>query len=51
MLKIRLQLQKTLPGSPSYLGPWGILKQVVAQEGIKGEQLMQTLQVQWHCIR
>lgn len=36
MLKIRLQLQQTLPGTQGYLGPWGMLRQIIAHEGIKG---------------
>eukprot|EP00878_Enallax_costatus_P029728 GHUV01032271.1.p1 GENE.GHUV01032271.1~~GHUV01032271.1.p1 ORF type:complete len:187 (+),score=55.07 GHUV01032271.1:304-864(+) len=36
MLKIRLQLQQTLPGAPGYLGLWGMLRQVIAQEGLQG---------------
>lgn len=38
MLKIRLQLQQTWPGKAGYLGPWGMLRQVIAQEGLRGEQ-------------
>lgn len=43
MIKIRLQLQHALPGSPGYLGPWGMLRQITAQEGLKGER--QTLRI------
>jgi hypothetical protein len=39
LLKIRMQLQKPLPGTPGYLGPWGTLQQVVRQEGVHGERL------------
>jgi hypothetical protein len=37
LLKIRLQLQHALPGMPGYVGPWGMLHRVVAQEGVLGE--------------
>lgn len=37
LLKIRMQLQGPLPGSPGYLGPWAMLQQVVRQEGLRGE--------------
>ncbi|KAF6265536.1 mitochondrial carrier domain-containing protein [Scenedesmus sp. NREL 46B-D3] len=36
LLKIRLQLQHALPGMPGYVGPWGMLRRVVAQEGVLG---------------
>ena len=36
LLKIRLQLQTQLPGSPGYVGPVRLLKQVVMREGITG---------------
>jgi hypothetical protein len=36
LLKIRLQLQHALPGTPGYVGPWGMLHRVVAQEGVLG---------------
>jgi hypothetical protein len=37
LLKIRMQLQKPLPGTPGYLGPGGMLQQLVRQEGVQGE--------------
>lgn len=37
LLKIRMQLQKPLPGTPGYHGPLGMLQQVVRQDGILGE--------------
>ncbi|KAL0056290.1 hypothetical protein WJX82_009573 [Trebouxia sp. C0006] len=36
LLKIRLQLQTQLPGSPGYVGPIRLLKQVAMREGITG---------------
>ncbi|WIA22758.1 hypothetical protein OEZ86_009715 [Tetradesmus obliquus] len=36
LLKIRLQLQQALPGMAGYVGPWGMLRRVVAQEGVLG---------------
>ncbi|DBA73969.1 hypothetical protein WJX77_007513 [Trebouxia sp. C0004] len=36
LLKIRLQLQTQLPGSPGYVGPIRLLKQVAMREGIIG---------------
>lgn len=37
LLKIRMQLQKAMPGTPGYLGPLGMLQQVVQHEGVLGE--------------
>lgn len=36
LLKIRLQLQTVLPGSPGYIGPWGMLRHVLTTEGVCG---------------
>ena len=41
LLKIRLQLQTQLPGSPGYVGPIRLLKQVTMREGISGGSLCQ----------
>lgn len=38
LLKIRLQLQTQLPGSPSYVGPIRLLKQVIMREGLTGRR-------------
>lgn len=37
LLKIRMQLQKPLPGTPGYLGPGSMLQHVVRHEGVLGE--------------
>jgi hypothetical protein len=39
LLKIRMQLQRPLPGTPGYLGPWGMLRHVVHNEGLFGALL------------
>jgi hypothetical protein len=39
LLKIRMQLQRPLPGTPGYLGPWGMLRHLVRNEGLSGESL------------
>lgn len=36
LLKIRLQLQRAKPGTAGYIGPLGMLRQVVAHEGVAG---------------
>ncbi|GBF97772.1 mitochondrial arginine transporter [Raphidocelis subcapitata] len=36
LLKIRLQLQRARPGAADYVGPLGMLRRVVAQEGAAG---------------
>jgi hypothetical protein len=38
LLKIRLQLQQAMPGTPGYVGPWAMAGQVVAGEGVAGER-------------
>ena len=38
LLKIRLQLQTQLPGSPGYVGPIRLLKQVIMREGLTGRR-------------
>jgi hypothetical protein len=38
LLKIRLQLQTALPGSPGYVGPLSLLGRVLRREGLRGEQ-------------
>jgi hypothetical protein len=38
LLKIRMQLQKPLPGTPGYLGPWHMLRQLVHSEGVLGKR-------------
>jgi hypothetical protein len=35
LLKIRMQLQTSLPGAPGYLGPLAMLRRVVLQEGYR----------------
>lgn len=37
LLKIRQQLQIALPGSPTYVGPLQLLRQVLRAEGLPGE--------------
>ena len=36
VLKIRLQLQRAVPGMPGYKGPLAMLQHVVASEGLTG---------------
>ncbi len=36
LLKIRQQLQHSMPGSPGYVGPSGVLQQVLRSEGVPG---------------
>lgn len=36
LLKIRMQLQKPLPGAPGYMGPLHMLRHVVQHEGVLG---------------
>jgi hypothetical protein len=52
LLKIRLQLQTQLPGSPGYVGPIRLLKQVAMREGITGRLALplQLVSCSCHCI-
>lgn len=36
LLKIRLQLQTSMPGSPSYVGSYGMLQRIISTEGMTG---------------
>jgi hypothetical protein len=36
LLKIRMQLQAPLPGTPGYLGPVPMLRHVLRHEGLAG---------------
>jgi hypothetical protein len=38
LLKIRMQLQQAMPGTPGYVGSLGMLRSIVAAEGWPGER-------------